>query len=260
MPRLERLVLDDNGLGPISAEALAASPLASHLHSLSLAHNRLGDPGAEVLSRGLRWHALRTVDLQSNGIGLGGAAAITSSSRMGLLQRLNLSHNALGTVLDIYSLAQHKIPLMEESFTRFKAMGADFAERFYQELFARFPGVKPLFANVSMLRQRGHLMSALVLVIDHLRTPEIIEQQISDMGARHIRYGAAPSHYYAVTSTLLETMRALYGEGWSDEIEGAWSDGLEAVANIMMRSAAATADRPAVSQHETAPARPGGPR
>jgi hemoglobin-like flavoprotein len=194
-----------------------------------------------VLSRGLRWHALRTVDLQGNGIGLGGAAAITSSSRMGLLQRLNLSHNALGTVLDLYSLPQHKIALMEQSFARISAHGADFAERFYDELFARFPGVKPLFAKVSMKRQRGHLMASLVLVMDHLRDPATLERHIRDLGVRHVGYGTSPRHYYAVTSTLVDTMREVHGEGWSDEIEEAWSDGLEAVANVMMSAAAAAA-------------------
>ena len=49
-------------------------------------------------------------------------------------------------------------------------------------------------------------------------------------------YGVVPSHYYAVVTTLLDTIRNALGERWTDEVQTAWTDGLQAVATVMMRA------------------------
>jgi serine/threonine protein kinase/hemoglobin-like flavoprotein/Ran GTPase-activating protein (RanGAP) involved in mRNA processing and transport len=241
LSRLELLGLEDNQLGPDAAEALAASPLSGHLTSLRLGHNELGDAGAEALAKGLGWHSLGALDLQRNGLSLAGAAALISSDRMATVHRLSLSGNPLSNTLDMYSLSQGAIDVMESSFGRIAALGADFAERFYAELFARYPGVKPLFARTSMTQQHRHLMATLVLVIDNLRTPETLQAVVSELGRRHQTYAVAPSHYYAVTSTLLDTMRTVLGDDWTDLHHDAWADGLQAVANVMMNASRARA-------------------
>jgi serine/threonine protein kinase/Ran GTPase-activating protein (RanGAP) involved in mRNA processing and transport/hemoglobin-like flavoprotein len=255
LARLESLALADDGLGPDAAEALAASSLALHLRALRLAHNQLGDRGAEALARGPSWHALRVLDVKDNGITLAGAAAIWGSASMSMVERIELSSNVLASDLDVHSLSIDKVDRMEASFAKISALGADFAERFYDELFARNPRVRPLFARVSMSIQYQHLMNALTMVIDNLRDPDRIERTLVELGDRHLRYQVVPTHYYAMVSTLLDCIRDALGDTWDDELQSAWTEGLQAVTNVMMRST-----RGHVGEATEPNARPGFPR
>ncbi|MEZ4248464.1 MAG: globin domain-containing protein [Polyangiales bacterium] len=236
LARLERLNLADDGIGADGAEALAVSSLATHLRELSLADGSLGDAGAEALARGRAWHALRVLDLRGNGISLAGASTLAGSPSLAMLERLTLSSHVLTSDLDVHSLAPAKAERMEETFAEVASMGVDFAEQFYDELFARFPTVKPLFAKVTMARQHQHLLSALALVVDNLREPDRVEQALMELGARHWGYGTVPTHYQAVVGTLLDVLRDALGDRWDETAHEAWSDGLRAVANVMMRS------------------------
>ena len=235
LPNLEEVQLQDNGLGPATAVALATSPVAARLVRVDVAHNRLGDAGAGALAQG-RWHALRELDVERNNIGLGAAASILTAPGMGLLSRVNFAHNAVTGETDIHSLAQRKVALLEASFSAVADKRADCAELFYNRLFTRYPGVKPLFAHVSMRRQQQHLMDALVTVIDNLRQPDAVESVLVELGQRHIGYGALPTHYHAVTSTLIATLKEVAGDAWTEEVDDAWHDGLEAVTTVMLRA------------------------
>lgn len=241
LPRVEHLLLDHDEIGPDGVEALSVSPLATRLESLSLCHNELGDAGAEVLARGPSWHALRRVALAGNGIGLSGAAAIVASSRLGTVQHLDLSHNALRGLADMHSLKKDRVGLMEGSFGLLASQGADFAERFYDELFMRYPRVKPLFGGTDMARQRGHLLRSLVLVIDNLRSPDAATQALVELGRRHVGYGVVPTYYYAVTSTLIDTMQAMLGDDFTPEVREAWQEGMDAINQVMMSGARTSA-------------------
>ncbi|MBX3250724.1 MAG: protein kinase [Myxococcales bacterium] len=234
LPRLESLDLTDDGLGPAAAEALAASSLARHLCRLDLSHNALGDAGAEALTRGSGWHALDELELAANGIGLAGASVLIGASGLGFVQRLGLAQNALHGLVDVHSLGKDKAALLEASFGEIARQGSDFAERFYEELFARHPSVRPLFASVDMNRQHQHLLSALALTIDNLRDPDLVERNLRELGRRHVRYGVLPTHYFAVTSVLLDVIRACATSTWSEELELAWSDGLRAISSAML--------------------------
>ena len=239
LPRLETLSLADNGLGPESAAALAVSPLAARLAELDLAHNRLGDRGAEILARGGSWPGLHRLDLAHNELGWAGAAALLAAPGLGALHQLDLSDNALTGLTDFHSLGAGKAELLEESFGHIAASGADFAERFYEELFARYPSVRPLFARVSINKQQQHLLASLVHVVDHLREPDRVHESLKALGQRHWGYGVLPSHYYAVASTLLDTIREVLGEHGTEAVLEAWSEGIDAICQVMM-----SAERP----------------
>jgi len=153
-----------------------------------------------------------------------------------MLQVVDLSANPLRGQLDVHSLADDKIALMEESFAKFSSDGKRFADHFYGELFSRYPGVKPLFAHTTMSRQQQHLFSSLVMVIENLRRPDAVAESLNALGRRHVGYGVSPTNYYAVTSTLLDTIREMLGNDWNDAVQEAWADGLEAVSRTMMNA------------------------
>ncbi len=234
LPRLEALDLQDNGIGPQGASRLSRSSLATRLRLLDLSFNDLGDSGVDHLLSGAAWHRLEELRLRSNDVGFGGAAGIGAALGVEMLQVVDLSENPLLNLTDIHSLARTKAELMESSFAGIMEMGPGFAVRFYEKLFDAYPGLKPLFADVSMKRQQNHLFSALVMVIENLRQPDKVQTALEALGTRHIDYGVSPSHYFAVSSTLLETIRECLRPEWTSELEEAWAEGLEAVSRTMM--------------------------
>lgn len=235
LPGLDVLHLQDNGLGPATAGALARSLLAGRLRVLDLAHNRVLDEGAVALAQGPGWPVLRELDLERNEVSLVASASILAAPGMALLCRINVAHNALSGQVDLHSLARRKIALLESSFAAVAGQAADFAEAFYARLFARYPSVKPLFARTSMKRQQQHLVSALAMIIDNLRNPDLVAHELEALGERHVDYGTFPSHYQAMAGILLDTLRHWTGDRWSAELDDAWHDGLEAIATVMLR-------------------------
>lgn len=234
LPRLEELELRDNGVGPEGARVLAASPLASRLRKLDLSYNKLGDNGAEGLIRSGQWNRLEELRIRENDIGFGGAAGIAAASGAGLLQVLDLAGNPLISLPDLHAIDKDYVRLMESSFATISEQGHRFTERFYEKLFNRYPGVKPLFDGVSMRRQQEHLFSSLVMIIENLRRPEAVQAAVAAMGQRHLGYGVEPSHYYAVSSTLIETIREFLESDWTSRLEDAWTEGITAISRSMM--------------------------
>jgi serine/threonine protein kinase/hemoglobin-like flavoprotein/Ran GTPase-activating protein (RanGAP) involved in mRNA processing and transport len=253
LPALVRLSGRDAGLGTASVAALAASPLAGRLQALDLAMNGLDDAAVTALARPPGFHALRTLVLERNPISFASASSILSSPAMPLLQSVSFARSALKNVIDLHSLARRKVDLLEASFACVTADGAHLAERFYARLFERYPATKPLFAHTPMRRQQQHLTSALTMVIEHLRAPDMVAPQLAAMAQRHVGYGVYPSHYQAVVTAMLDTLKEVLAEAWTAELEDAWHDGLEAIAGTMMRA------QQRGTPSERAPARAGQP-
>ena len=128
------------------------------------------------------------------------------------------------------------IDLLEETFNALAPHGEALVARFYEELFKRYPAVKPMFKNTTPKKQQQKLLSALILVVNNLRKPDKLTDVLTTLGAKHQGYGAAPAHYEAVAGTLLDVMAEFAGNAWTDEVQKAWSDALNAVANIMLKA------------------------
>ncbi len=132
------------------------------------------------------------------------------------------------------------IDLIENSFAAVAPKADDLTEIFYRNLFADYPEVKPLFANVNIVEQRKKLLAALKLAVANLRKPEILVPILEEMGARHVDYGAQEEHYPAVGSTLLKTLAEVAGDLWNDEMNAAWGELYGEIQNHMLAGAAKT--------------------
>ncbi len=126
------------------------------------------------------------------------------------------------------------VELLESSFDVLALNANKLAKRFYEELFARYPAVKPMFANTTPVKQQKKLVAALVLVVKSLRTPEALVDVLTNLGAKHQDYGAEPAHYEAVASTMLDVMEEFAGDLWTDEVQSAWQKALETIATTML--------------------------
>lgn len=130
---------------------------------------------------------------------------------------------------------QLQVEILEESFAALAPRGEELAARFYAELFRRKPGLRSLFAGVEPEAQQRKLLAALSLVIQNLRKPAVLKKILAELGARHRGYGAQPNHYPLVTQTLLDVMAEMAGALWTPQVQAAWVDAMQIVADAMLK-------------------------
>jgi len=149
------------------------------------------------------------------------------------------------------------VETLETSFALIAPQAERLVERFYEELFAAYPAVQPLFANADMTTQQGKLLASLKLVIANLRKPGTLLPALQELGRRHEGYGAQAEHYPAVAATLLTVMAEVAGEHWTTQVRDAWANALGVIAEAMLGaygSERRSADRPWTAPETTASA------
>ena len=127
---------------------------------------------------------------------------------------------------------------LEASFDLVAPRGDELMDIFYARLFTAAPAVKPLFAGTDLRRQKGMLLSALVLLRKSLRDLDAIVPALRQLGARHVAYGARPEHYPVVGEVLIASMAQVAGHAWRPEHERAWVAAFGIVAGVMTEGAA----------------------
>ena len=149
-----------------------------------------------------------------------------------------------------------QVELLEQSFEAIKPHANEFVNSFYDNLFTANPEAKPLFKTTDMAEQKKKLLGSLVLVVDNLRKPDVLDNALRGLGARHVKYGALPEHYPLVGSALLTTFEQYLKEKWTPEVKQAWVDAYGAISQIMLDGADYTQQEIALdhSTTETTPA------
>jgi hemoglobin-like flavoprotein len=132
-----------------------------------------------------------------------------------------------------------ELDVLETSFDLVAPRGDELMDVFYARLFATAPAVQPLFAHTDMARQKAMLLRALVLLRRSLRNLPAILPDLHQLGARHVEYGAEPSHYPVVGAVLIASMAEVAGPDWRPEYEDAWAEAYSVVAGAMLAGAAA---------------------
>lgn len=131
----------------------------------------------------------------------------------------------------------HNAPArLTASFELLAPRAAHVVERFYDKLFEAAPAARALFP-ADMAAQKRHLATALALVVRHAANLPELAEPLREMGARHVRYGAAEAHYPIVRDVLVATLAEQAGTSWSVELTRDWRAALDAVASYMLEGA-----------------------
>ena len=129
------------------------------------------------------------------------------------------------------------VELLEQSFNEVKPVANEFVASFYDNLFTAHPEAKPLFETTNMEAQKKKLLDSLVLVVENLRKPNILDKALRGLGARHVKYGALPEHYPLVGGALLTTFEQYLRDKWTPEVKNAWVGAYGAISEIMLDGA-----------------------
>ncbi|GAB11609.1 hypothetical protein GOARA_078_00580 [Gordonia araii NBRC 100433] len=105
--------------------------------------------------------------------------------------------------------------------------------RFYDILFERYPGVKPMFSRDTR-QQASMLRTAIVSVLDHLDDEKWLASTLGSLGARHATMGVTEPMYAAVTECMVAAMSEIGGDDWTPEMSREWTGALNAVAGLML--------------------------
>ena len=127
---------------------------------------------------------------------------------------------------------------LEESFDLVAPQGDELMRTFYDNLFETAPGVRPLFENVDMDRQRRALLNMLLVLRESLHDLDDIVPDLEDLGERHVEYGAESAHYPVVGEVLIGAMAEVAGDRWKPEYTAAWQEAYGVVQNVMISGAA----------------------
>ncbi len=126
------------------------------------------------------------------------------------------------------------IALLKSTFSVLQPKGLELVERFYKELFRKYPEVEDLFNDIDHKDQQKKLLSALSLVVNTINSADFPVEALQSMGRRHQLYGAEPEHFEAVRETLLEVIRESAGDLWNNNVAKTWRKALDLVADIML--------------------------
>lgn len=141
---------------------------------------------------------------------------------------------------DIADLNEQDILLVEQNFDRMLAVSEAFCQRFYQRLFTEFPQLLPLFDAVNIEGQHKKLFASMVLLIQYLRDSEMIVDYLQGLGARHQQYGIEAEHFHWFIDNWIAVVAEFSGQDWHSDLEQAWRQVLEYVADVMQTPESST--------------------
>ena len=137
-------------------------------------------------------------------------------------------------------LDQQLILRLRVSFARLLRNGDELTRNFYAMLFERYPSVRPLFPS-DMTQQREKLAKTLAWVVTHLDRPDQLLPGVSELGRRHVGYGAVAEHYPLVRDTLVEAMAHTAGSDWNDDLSQDWRQSIDLIGRHMLAAASSPA-------------------
>ena len=145
------------------------------------------------------------------------------------------------------------IALIKSSYAEVTAKPRRLAARFYDELFAVAPNLRPLFPSDLTLLQ-GHFEAAIALVVRNLDEMSALRESLRDLGAQHVHWGARPEDYVTAREALLKAIGAL-SPTWDDTLERDWRSAVTSIIVPMLEGAAVhtamAAERLAADASET---------
>jgi hemoglobin-like flavoprotein len=133
------------------------------------------------------------------------------------------------------------VAVIAESFERAKRENGGLRSlglRFYERLFEKYPGVRPLF-HTPPEEQHQKLMASVGAIVASVTNPDVMLPYLRAMGIRHLAYKTEDGHYAAVSENLTAVLAEhLSREGeWTDEMQANWGEALKIISEAMIDAA-----------------------
>src|SRR5262245_64338092 len=131
-------------------------------------------------------------------------------------------------------MTTQQIKLVQDSFRQIAPIAETAAQLFYARLFELDPDLELLFTG-NLSEQGRKLMQMLGLAVSSLGRMEQLLPVVQSLGSRHVSYGVRDKDYDTVGQALLWTLRKGLGDGFTPDVEAAWSNVYATLASAMQR-------------------------
>lgn len=133
-------------------------------------------------------------------------------------------------------LTEKQIELVTNSWDKVIPIAVTAADLFYTRLFELDPSLKALFKG-DMVEQGEKLMSMITFAVKALNRLDDVVPALQNMGRRHAGYKVETAHYDTVGAALLWTLGQGLGDGFTSEVEEAWTVVYGILASTMIDAA-----------------------
>ena len=130
-----------------------------------------------------------------------------------------------------------QVALIRTTWAQITPLGTAAAGLFYERLFALDPDLRPMFAHTDMEQQGRKLLQALGVVVATAHRLDTLAPSLEELGRRHLEYGVSDRHYDTVGVAWLATLKAALGDGFTPQVEEAWTTAYAGVAGLMRTGA-----------------------
>ena len=209
------------------------------LSGADLTHADLKDvdlKGANLHDTDLRWADLSRACLHwadLRGANLTGARLDGVEANFALVDKTHSSISELKNAVVGGFISTRQTDLVKSTFEQFLDAGDLGAIRFYERLFEKAPHLRELFQN-DIERQARMFIQSLNVIVGSLSSTERAARVLKRLGEKHRGYGVETGHYSVMGTVLVETIRDVLGDDFSDEASEAWTAAFRLISSIMI--------------------------
>jgi len=126
-------------------------------------------------------------------------------------------------------IVKSTIPLLENA-------GPALTAHFYQRMFSHNPELKDIFnmANQHSGRQQVALFEAIAAYAKNIENLAVLTTAVERIAQKHTSFNIKAQHYDIVGHHLIETLRELASDAFTEEVEQAWTKAYQFLAQIFI--------------------------
>jgi len=192
--------------------------------------------GANLHGADLRWADLSRACLHwadLRGANLTGARLGGVEADFALVDKTHLKVSELENAVVDGFISKRQTDLVKSTFKQFLESGDSGSIRFYEHLFEKAPHLRELFGD-DIERQARMFIQSLNVIVGSLSSTERAARVLKRLGEKHHGYGVETDHYSVMGTVLVETIRDVLGDDFSDEATEAWTAAFRLISSIMI--------------------------
>jgi hemoglobin-like flavoprotein len=137
----------------------------------------------------------------------------------------------------VATVSDTDIRIVRESLPLVREHLAAASDRFYDNLFAIAPELRPLFTR-GVHGQGMRFMTTLATIASLLDDPEALGPELDALARIHVHAGVRPEHFAPIGAALLVTFGEALGRGFTCRLQEAWRAAYDHIAaEIVARGA-----------------------
>ena len=138
-------------------------------------------------------------------------------------------------------LTTNQISIIKQTIPLLESAGTAITEHFYQRLFTHHPELQHIFnmSNQHSGKQQFALFNAIANYAKHIDNLTVLLPMVEHIGHKHSSLNIQPEHYPIVGHHLIETLRELAPDAFTEEVEAAWAVAYQLLASRFIQKESA---------------------